>query len=501
LTYGLRFEENFNPRCIESCFVLTNVPFNDPSYQGGANVPYNSTLTKQSNLFYNSEGPIVQPRIGFAYKPGFGKGKTVIRGGVGLFATNYTDGLGGTLANQVPNKFAPSGLNFGTVGFITDPTSAAYTAQVSATAFQAGFNSGFTLAQIQNAVKPATFSTPSINSFPSTYHAPHTIEWNIEVQRELSAHNSVTLSYVGNHGYDIQESVNANMYGSSTSTKNYGVFYGGLPSAPADPRFVTVTQYYNNGISNYDAGTIVFRHVFTYGLTGQIHYTWSHALGTVAFENPFNLSNGYGNLGFDNRHQIVADVLWAQPFKAGNQVVNHLIAGWTIGLKTYIYSGAPFTVSDSKIATSVNASGVLTPLADLLVASDSGKHCNGSNAVGQSCLPFADFATYPGSGVSAPLQTDWGNISPGSFRGPGYFNIDTTIQRTFHLKERVKFSFGMQIYNTLNHPNFANPSGSLTSNSFGQITSTLGPPTSIYGTGQGASVSGRLAVLTGTFAF
>jgi hypothetical protein len=59
----------------------------------------------------------------------------------------------------------------------------------------------------------------------------------------------------------------------------------------------------------------------------------------------------------------------------------------------------------------------------------------------------------------------------------------------------------MQAYNVLNHPNFANPSGTLSSGAFGEITSTLGPPTSIYGTGQGASVSGRLMIFTGTFSF
>jgi Carboxypeptidase regulatory-like domain len=501
LTYGLRIEENFNPTCIEKCFVLTNVPFSSSSYQGGVNIPYNTTLTKAPNLFYNSEGPIVQPRVGFAYKPPMGHDKTVIRGGIGLFATNYTDGIGGTLANQVPNKFAPSGLNFGTVGFINDPTSAAYTAQVSANAFQNGFNSGFTLAQIQNAVKPATFSTPSITSFPSTYHAPHTVEWSFEIQQEIDRHNMVTASYVGNHAYDLAETVNANMFASSTSTKNYGVLYGGLPGAAPDARFVTVTQYYTNGISNYNALTLQYRHTFSYGLAAQVHYTWSHALGTIAYENPFNLSNSYGSLGFDNRRQIAADVLWNQPFKASNKAVNGLIAGWTVGAKMYAYSGAPFSVTDSKIATSVNASGVLTPLADLVTSSAFNTECNKGNAIGQSCLAKTAFATYPGSGVSAPLQTDWGNIAPNSFRGPGYFDLDMTLQRSFSIREKLKFVFGLQAYNVLNHANFANPSGSITSGAFGTITSTLGPPTSIYGTGQGAAVSGRLAVLTGTFSF
>ncbi len=500
ITYGLRMELNLNPTCIENCFVQTNVPFTSSGYQGGVAVPYNATLLKKGNLFYNAEGTIFQPRFGIAWKP-FHDGKTVIRAGGGLFATNYTDGLGGTLANQVPNKFAPTGLTFGTVGLIGDPTSSAYVGQVSANAFFAGFNAGNTLAQIQSAVKPASFSTPSISAFPGTFHAPHTTEWSLEIQQQLTNNDSFTLSYVGNHAYDLQTTVNANMFASATSTTNYGGPYGGLPTAAPDARFVTVTQYYNNGYSNYHSLTGAFRHSFKYGFTGQFHYTWSHALGATAYWNPFNLNNAYGDLGFDNRRQIASDVLWNQPFKSSNKIVNGIISGWTVGMKLYAYSGAPFNVTDSKIATSVNASGVLTPIADLVAPGLIGKTCDKSNAVGQACLSVTQFATYPKSGVASPLQTGWGNISPNSFRGPSYFNVDMTLLRSFAVKEKYKFSFGMQVYNTFNHANFANPSGAVTSGAFGTITSTLGPPTSIYGTGQGAAVSGRLAVLTGTFNF
>lgn len=60
---------------------------------------------------------------------------------------------------------------------------------------------------------------------------------------------------------------------------------------------------------------------------------------------------------------------------------------------------------------------------------------------------------------------------------------------------------GLSAYNLLNHPNFAKPSGSLVSGAFGEITADLSPPTSIYGSFQGATVSGRVLVLMGRFTF
>jgi hypothetical protein len=181
--------------------------------------------------------------------------------------------------------------------------------------------------------------------------------------------------------------------------------------------------------------------------------------------------------------------------------MDQVAKGWTLGLKMYLYSGAPFSVTDSKLPAEINSSQSITsPIADLLVSSQTAANC-GKPAVNAPCLTKADFATYYKSPISAPLQKDWGNIAPDSFRGPGYFDIDTQITRDFRFAEKATLTLGTQMYNVLNHANFANPSGSLSSGAFGTITATVGPPTSIYGSFQGASVSGRIIELTGRFTF
>ena len=73
--------------------------------------------------------------------------------------------------------------------------------------------------------------------------------------------------------------------------------------------------------------------------------------------------------------------------------------------------------------------------------------------------------------------------------------------RTFRIKERVSFGLGFDAYNVLNHANFANPTGSISSGSFGTITGVVALRLSIYGSFQGASVSGRVGVLAGRLTF
>ena len=87
------------------------------------------------------------------------------------------------------------------------------------------------------------------------------------------------------------------------------------------------------------------------------------------------------------------------------------------------------------------------------------------------------------------------------FRGPGQFSLDTNVTKKFFVHEKMNFEFGAQFYNTLNHPNFSNPTASITSGSLGTTSGDIAPPTSIYGSGQGALVTGRVIVVTAKFSF
>ncbi len=122
LTYGIRFKQNGNPSCQESCFSLFKTGFLAPGYQAGANVPYNATIvTGIHNAYAKMEGFIPEPRLGIVYSP-FGSGKTVIRAGVGLFANAPAGNVAANVFGNSPNKFSPT-VSFGSVGLAADPAS------------------------------------------------------------------------------------------------------------------------------------------------------------------------------------------------------------------------------------------------------------------------------------------------------------------------------------------------------------------------------------------
>ncbi len=505
LTLGFRIEHDGNPLCVDDCFARMNTQFGMPGYVGGANVPYNQTITTGlPNLYQSLEAVIPEPRFGFAYKL---DSKTVIRGGVGSFASLFAGSVASSMFRNAPSVFSAN-VKFGEVGLPSDPASSAYAAAAAAGVFRTGFSAGDTLTQLQTALGKIPFSAPSYYSPPNNFVAPKVTEWSFEAERSLTGHDVLAVTYTGNHGYDQPLSntwANSFLLLTNGTNKYYGTNFGGLPTAAPDPRFLTVTQVLTQGYSNYDAMSVQLRHSMRWGFQGQVGWTWSHALGLSTVYNPYNLAFGYGNQGIDVRHAIVSDLVWQEPHVFANPFLKAALGGWNFGWKIYIYTGRPFSSSDSKIAAQINSGGGTgtTPLATVIDPNIQSTCTAVHGTSTPPCFTTSQFETYNStSGVPTPVQTNFGETGPGVFRGPGYFDIDTQLSKKFFVKEKYAFEIGGQFYNTLNHPNFSNPTASITSGSLGTTSGELGPPTSPYGSGQGASlVAGRIIVVTAKFTF
>jgi hypothetical protein len=514
ITLGLRMDRTANPTCLDDCFSDLTSPFSSSSFQKGADIPYNQSITTGLTHPYYSVDPIVpNPRLGVVWSPG-GLNKTVIRGGIGLFADLAPGQLVSDVFRNAPYPFTTNISDGSFVGSASSPGSSTYEAQSQFNAFKTGFFSGQTLAQLNNSIQGG-FSPIPYFSVPSKFLTPETVEWSFEIQQTVGSKNIFVATYSGNHGYNLL--VQNGFLNAYVNTANFPNGFGGLPTAPPDARFAGITQLSNGGISNYDGLSVQYRRAFGYGFQGQFAFTWSHALDDVSnggagenysacsgcsfdtLANPV-LSQNYGNSDYDIRRSVQADFVWDMPFKFGNKILNNVVGNWTLSGKFYFRSGNPFTIYDSNLPGLLSGTNLVTNL-----------------GFGGAAMPATAIATLPGTCSSASVntpcfttsqfvpsgsETTFGNIGRNSIFGPGYQDIDAVLFKNFRIKERLKFQLGASAYNLLNHPNFQNPQANIANpTGFGTIGQTAVPPTSAYGAFQGSAVSGRVLVVTGRVTF
>jgi Carboxypeptidase regulatory-like domain len=496
---ALRLDRTGNPECTNNCFARFTTPFSSLAH--GASIPYNQSIqTGLDHAFYSVESVVPQPRVGITYNPSWSK-NTVFRGGAGLFADLFPSYIAGSLFSNSPNSFVPT-VRTGTVN-TSGAGSAAAIAQATGAAFQNGFASGATLAQLQAQLAPVAFTPPAYFTIPNEFLTAKYMEWSFEVQQQIATKNIITVSYVGNHGYDLQ---NRNLKVNGNAANGFG----GLPTTAPDPRFRIITDLTNSGISNYDGLSVSYRRAFGFGFQGQIGYTWSHALDTISNggltlffsgdaltsqNDAFNQRRlNYSNADYDIRHNLVSDFVWEIPFKTSNKLMSNILGGWSLANKAYVRSGTPFSVINSRVAGQLSASLGGNILAQQIAPTNT---VCGHSAVDTPCLSASSFATTAGQIALG----SFGNLPRNSFRAPGYADFDTSLYKTIQIHERVRFLIGASAFNVMNHPNFGSPASNAAVGGLGLISNTVAAPASPYGSFQGSAVSGRVLVLTGRFSF
>lgn len=501
LTLSLRAEHNSDPVCQTNCFARLTGAFNDISHDPAQ--PYNAAIqTGLNQALPNYQNIAWEPRFGFAWQP-LGVGKTVVRGGIGIFADIFP----GTIATSFDTN-SPLKNTFVVPGALLAPGSAG-SAQTIATSSNAAFLTGFYAGQNLSQILAAAplFSPPTITNSANSIHYPTYDEWNFEIQQPIGSTMSFSLNYVGNHGsYLALLNPALNAYCGSACLTGLGISsFSGLPTAPLDSRFSTVSEASNPGVSNYNGLTVEFTRHMSKSLQVQASYTWSHALDDIsnggflpfnfdtntsilAPQDPYNLkAYNYGNADYDRRHQFNANYVYTTPHLSG---AKGMLLDWTVSGTFFAMSGIPFTVVDGNTTGVLGAYNYGPALGlDLFANTSVGPINCGRSAAVTPCYTTAQFSSPVGPGGIGTF----GNERRNQVYGPNFFDTDLSLLKTFHVRhwESAQFQVGAQAFDVLNHPNFDQPVGNLANAQFGSIVKTVGPPTSIFGSFLGGDASPR----------
>jgi hypothetical protein len=487
ITASLRLEHQGNIQCLQNCITLPVTQF--PDLNHSASIPYNQAYKfNQSDVLPGLQKLEWQPRFGFAYNPPFLGESFVVRGGYGIFYDGLASSILEGVAKNPPtkNSFSVSQdhlANNETSNLWTD--TAAYN-----NAFATGITNGGTVASIKASLPTAAernaFSPPSVYAPQNDFKMYNVQKWNLEIQKSFGSKTAISINYLGNHGtHKPYTNAGLNAY----QSPNASVQIAGLPTTQPDTRFGNVYYYVSGGSNNYNGVITTFTRrfgasgVFTAGYTyGKILDTGANGFSTTTSTSvttasatdigsppdPYHPNRTYGPADTDERHNLTLNYVYKVPFK------NIFYGGWEVSGAAFAYSGLPFTVIDTATTNKINAYST-GAYGGSLVANYLG---GGEASCGhgkQACLKASQFSSATSVDSNGPRN---------AWRGPMYVSTDLAVTKNIPLHwEGGTFSVAAQAFNVLNHLNFNRPSGSLSSSSFGQITTTLNPSGVFSGVG------------------
>ena len=476
LNFGVRWDyfgppHNFRPG-LDSNFFFGDgsVPLNSTS--SNPFFPSNSAFfarvsrgdfEQRDRGLWKKDGNNFAPRFGFAWNV-FGSGKTIVRGGGGIFY----DRIWNNLFENI--RFNPPSFSFATVG-----------------AFLNGVPVGplATPGLFSIPIDTQRFSDPAFQPLPSATHVdekivtPYVEHVSFGLQQSMSPDLMLGVNYVGTFGHKLTGIVDANTFAGRTS--GAGGFERPNPGITKD---ALRSNFYN---SNYHAMQVRVEKRSSEGLQFQSNYTWSKALDFVsdAFFNraaggsdgilPGDISRRdleYGPADFDVRHRFITSLIYRLPLARRNR----WMGGWTIGSILTLQTGLPFTLHSTGF--DANQDGHFNDRINFVVPGPLRDIIDHSQSPADGYFKTDDLVlSTPAPAENLGLWT-LGKLGRNVLTGPGYAAVDISLAKQFQLTEDARFQLQLNFFNLLNRSNFAldrGVAGNFASSQFGRATATYGP--------------------------
>jgi Carboxypeptidase regulatory-like domain len=412
-----------------------------------------------------------QPRIGFAYTPGWGGGKTVLRGAFTI--SDYMEGTGTNLRLPINAPFnggATAGGEFQTLyQNIALPGSTASDGLI---------------------VPPSTgLACPNQSCFAGQVfrlwdqHVQPAVDdqANLTIQHQFHNETTLQVGYVGQVAYHLMVPFSYGQLVSEPATA-----CGTPPCTAPSPFFANdptlgtligksnVSGTQSNGRMMYNALQAVMKKNMGHGLEYQVSYTyakcmsnntgyygtWSNQKSSTTaspyWQNVYDPQAEWSPCYYDETHNLTAYAVYDLPVGRGRQFGNNMgraldavVGGWQVSPIMTLHTGFPLALyTNSQDPTGTGSRG-LRP------------DCDGSNTVfgraNATASQGGGFVWFDPSNYTNP--SGFGTCAPqlGGLRGPGFYNWDISVHKDFHFTERFKLEFRGDFLNAFNRVNLASP--------------------------------------------
>jgi hypothetical protein len=399
--------------------------FVQDDYHVRPNLTLNLGLRYEQQTFTDSRKDFA-PRAGFAYN-WRGDGKTVIRGGFGIYYSQIVDNQEANYALTGPTGVFNYTASAGQIGFPTSVTA------VPLPAFPAGAQAPVRSLYVRpgdNAYLNQFFPTSTLVGYQSGLYNPYSEQWTFGVERRLATDWVLRVDYIGSHTLRINRPLDVDAPSpfvrtapgqvrtaqQANCTRPYWIyFYAQLgtacnPSAATSPQppYAQILSDVNDGYAYYDALAVNLSHRFSRNFQMLGSYVWSHVIDNVDPDLPSQSPNDPNFAGkienanaiFDQRQRFVLSGTYILPGKI------HFGGVGTLG------SGLPFN------------------------------YVTGANNFGDS-----------GATTDRPVINGV-VIGRNAGHGRPIYDISPYLERPFAFGERLRIDLRAEAFNVLNHANF-----------------------------------------------